>query len=254
MSDAAPPPAGDGEMTIDRLALRTGMTARNIRAHQSRGLLAPPTLRGRTGYYNEHHVARVELIQELQADGYSLDLIQRILRTAGGSTDEVRRFTRALHEPFGSERPGVIELDELQRRFGSKAPEVLERVQRLGLLRPLGDGRYEEVTPQALRGGEVFAELGVPAEEIATTAAEVRKHTDAIALAFIRLFIDHVWSPFEEAGQPMEGFDQILDAIERLRPFASGVVGSMFQMSMGAAAESRVAPEIRRLEAKRQAS
>ena len=32
------------EMTIDELALESGMTARNIRAHQSRGLLPPPTV------------------------------------------------------------------------------------------------------------------------------------------------------------------------------------------------------------------
>ena len=30
------------ELTIDRHAQETGMSARNIRAHQSRGLLAPP--------------------------------------------------------------------------------------------------------------------------------------------------------------------------------------------------------------------
>ncbi len=38
-------------MTIRELAERTGMTVRNIRAHQTRGLLPPPVVRGRTGYY-----------------------------------------------------------------------------------------------------------------------------------------------------------------------------------------------------------
>ena len=37
------------EMTIDELARATGMTVRNIRAHQSRGLLPPPEVRARTG-------------------------------------------------------------------------------------------------------------------------------------------------------------------------------------------------------------
>jgi DNA-binding transcriptional MerR regulator len=247
---ATSPTAETGELTIDGLAIRTGMTARNIRAHQSRGLLSGPTLRGRTGYYSEQHVARIELIQELQADGYSLELIQRILRTAGGSTEEVRRFTRALHAPFGDERPGVVELDELQRRFRSTARGPLAQAEAIGMLRPLGNGRYEEVTPQAMRGGEVFAELGVEVEEIAATAAEVRKHTDAIARAFIRLFIDHVWRPFEQAGRPAEGLEEILDAIERLRPVAAGVVLSLFQVSMGEAAEKGVAPEARRLQSR----
>ena len=55
------------------------MTVRNVRAHQSRGLLPPPEVRGRTGYYGAEHVARVELIRELQADGFNLELIRRLL-------------------------------------------------------------------------------------------------------------------------------------------------------------------------------
>ncbi len=45
-----PVPAKDAAMTIDELARETGMTVRNIRAHQSRGLLPPPEVRARTGY------------------------------------------------------------------------------------------------------------------------------------------------------------------------------------------------------------
>ena len=59
----------DGDLTIDELAQRTGMTVRNIRAHQSRGLLPPPEVRGRTGYYGPEHLARIELIREMQGAG-----------------------------------------------------------------------------------------------------------------------------------------------------------------------------------------
>ena len=38
------------QLTIDELAQRSGMTVRNIRAHQSRGQLPPPDVRGRTGF------------------------------------------------------------------------------------------------------------------------------------------------------------------------------------------------------------
>jgi DNA-binding transcriptional MerR regulator len=239
------------ELTIDELAQRTGMSARNIRAHQSRGLLAPPTLRGRTGYYNEEHIARVELIQQLQADGFSLELIRKLLAMAGGSTDEVLRFTRALRQPFGDEEPQVVEQRELQRRFDSTAPEPLRRVLELGLLRSLGDGEFEEVTPQAWRGAEVFAELGVAVEEIVEVAAEVRGHIDAVATSFLRLFVDHVWRPFEDAGRPEEGLERVLEAMERLRPLASATVQSLFQLAMGEAAEKRLGSELERFERRR---
>src|SRR3954451_8895162 len=79
---------GDASMTIDELARRTGMTVRNIRAHQSRGLVPPPEVRGRTGYYGDEHLKRVELIQELQADGFNLESIRKLLEGAGGSSSE----------------------------------------------------------------------------------------------------------------------------------------------------------------------
>src|SRR3954463_4468114 len=81
------------ELTIDELARRTGMTVRNIRAHQSRGLLPPPEVRGRTGYYGPDHVARLELIRELQSEGFNLEAIRRLV-TGTETSAEVLRFTR----------------------------------------------------------------------------------------------------------------------------------------------------------------
>jgi len=66
-------------LTIEELATETGMTARNIRAHQSRGLLPPPEVRSRTAHYGSEHVARIRLIQDMQAQGFNLKAIQRLL-------------------------------------------------------------------------------------------------------------------------------------------------------------------------------
>lgn len=239
------------QLTIDQLAQRTGMSARNIRAHQSRGLLDPPQLRGRTGYYTHDHVARIELIQELQHDGYSLELIGRLLQAAGGSTRETLRLTAALHQPFGSEQPRVVELAEIQRRFRSRNPGVLAQAEEVGILRRREDGRYEEVTPHALRGAEAMAELGVPAEDLMVAAGELRRHTDAIAAAFVRLFVERVWWPFEEAGSPEDGLSRVVDALERLRPLAPTVVASFFQISMGEAT-ARSGAELERLRHRRE--
>ncbi len=84
--------ADDADLTIDQLAQRTGMTVRNIRAHQSRGLLPPPEVRARTGYYGAEHVPRVELIKELQADGLPLEFIK-----AHGRHGGLLRGAAALH-------------------------------------------------------------------------------------------------------------------------------------------------------------
>ena len=105
------------ELTIDELARRTGMTVRNIRAHQSRALLPPPQVRGRTGYYGPEHERRIELIRELQADGFKLEAISRLLESAGGSTEEVLRFTRAVKAPFEDEQPQIVSAAELAERW-----------------------------------------------------------------------------------------------------------------------------------------
>src|SRR4051812_50158335 len=96
---------GGEQLTIDELAQRTGMTVRNIRAHQSRGLLPPPEVRARTGYYGSDHVARIKLIQEMQAEGYNLKAIERLAQGAtrgvggGGRIKQAGRKTLCGAEP-----------------------------------------------------------------------------------------------------------------------------------------------------------
>src|SRR4051812_17227034 len=100
---------GPGELTIRQLAERTGMTVRNISAHQTRGLLPPPVVRGRTGYYDEEHVARIELTREMQADGLNLEAIRRVLENSDGSAAEVLGFSRAIRAPFEDEAPEIYD-------------------------------------------------------------------------------------------------------------------------------------------------
>src|SRR5881409_2365094 len=90
--------SGEAALTIDELAQRTGMTVRNIRAHQSRGLLPPPEVRGRTGYYGSVHLARIELIRETQGQGFNLEAIRRLVDASPGSSEEPLRFLRAVAE------------------------------------------------------------------------------------------------------------------------------------------------------------
>src|SRR5919109_3239073 len=91
--------AESASLTIDELAQRVGMTVRNIRAHQSRGLLPAPEIRGRTGFYGPEHIARLELISEMQADGFNLPSIKRLLETSDGAVEEKLRFRRAPMVP-----------------------------------------------------------------------------------------------------------------------------------------------------------
>src|ERR1700761_9003654 len=69
----------DGGYTVEQLSRKVGMSPRNIRSHQARKLLPPPTRRGRMAYYDESHVRRLESIKSLQRQGFNLVSIEAIL-------------------------------------------------------------------------------------------------------------------------------------------------------------------------------
>lgn len=234
----------DDQLTIDELAQRTGMTVRNIRAHQSRGLLPPPEVRGRTGYYGAEHVDRIELIKEMQTEGFNLDLIRRLLENANGSSGEVLRFTRALRASFGDEEPQFVDAGELAERWGAADVGLIKRAEQLGLLRDLGDGRYEEVSPRLARAGDELAELGISAREALDVVAKLRRHADKVSETFVKLFLTEVWKPFEEAGHPEERWPEVRDALERLRPLAADSLMAVFRLAMDDAVDKAFGREI----------
>ena len=237
----------EASMTIDELARRTGMTVRNIRAHQSRGLVPPPRVRGRTGYYGDEHLMRIALIKELQADGFNLESIRRLLEGAGGSSAEVLDFSRALRAPFEDEQPEILDLEELAERWGGRIDEgLLARAEKLGLLRPLGDGQIEVISPRLQRAGVELAALGVPPETALEVAAQVRTHARRVAGVFVELFLESVWKPFNRDGRPEEDWPKVRDALERLRPLASEALLAIFQQVMSEAVEEATGRELQR--------
>ena len=228
-----------GEMTIRELAERTGMTVRNIRAHQTRGLLPAPAVRGRTGYYTEEHVARIELTREMQADGLNLEAIRRVLEASDGSAVEVSDFRRALRVPFEDETPEIYEPSELASTWGAAEldPGLIRRGEALGIVRNLPDGRIEVISPNVQAAAVELAELGISAEAAVETAELLRKHSEGAARAFAELFVKEIWAPFERAGRPEQDWPRIREALDRLRPLASRTLLAIFQITMGEEAE-----------------
>jgi DNA-binding transcriptional MerR regulator len=233
-------------LTIDELAQKTGITVRNIRAHQSRGLLPAPEIRGRTGYYGPEHVARLELINEMQADGFNLQAIKHLLEASAGAVEQFLGFRRALMVPFEQEVPEFVEQGELEKRWGRFDRKLLGRAEKLGLIRPLGEGRYEIPSPSLYRAGEEVVALGVSPEMVLSVAEQIKRRSDAIARSFVELFLEGVWKPFVQAGRPDDQWPRVREALERLRPLASEAVLSAFQRAMTEAVEEAFGKELER--------
>src|SRR3954452_10697441 len=134
------------ELTIDELARAAGMTVRNIRAYQSRGLLPPPEVRARTGFYGPEHLARLKLVADMRGEGMNLRTIKRVLEGVP-SAEGMLGFGQALLDAFTAEEPEVWTAEDIATRFGQFDPAMVRRAEKLGILRPLGDDRYEVPSP-----------------------------------------------------------------------------------------------------------
>jgi DNA-binding transcriptional MerR regulator len=238
------------DLTIEQLAAATGMTVRNIRAHQARGLLAPPEVRLRVGYYGPEHVAQLKLVRDLQGDGFNLAGIKRLLEDTPGTAERLARFREALAAARATEPLQELNPSELGRRFhvaADDAPRVLARAQRLGVLVPAGDDRYEVPSPSLLAVAERVAEHGVALEDALGVFEQIEHHCDAVSGAFVTLFMTEVWEPFERAGLPEERWAEINAAITSLRPLAADALEAIFDQRMGAQIEAAFGELTRRL-------
>lgn len=229
-----PPEASAAEMTIDELARRSGVTSRNIRAYQERGLLPPPKLVGRVGHYSPGHLARLEHINQLSDRGFSLASIRELFRAweHGYGLEQILGFEQALAAPWDSEGSIRLTLKEIEERFGSDITQR-ERAVQLGILVADGDG-YRVPSPRLLDAGMELIAVGVPLDKVLDEAERLRADLDRIAVRFITLYLEHVWAPFEAAGRPPEQLPQIIDSLTRLRPIANMAVGPLLSQSMAA--------------------
>lgn len=220
-----------GRMTIEELASAAGMTVRNVREHQTRGLLPPPALVGRKGFYDGRHLARLQVVRQLQDEGLNLQAIGWLLDQAPPETvDEVVRLKQALFAPWVTEEPRVYTLEDLVARFGEEAGAATrERATGLGLLRPLDDGRWESTAPRLLEAGAQLVELGVEVERALDVVEELLASMAVVARSFLGLFVTEILA---SGGAEGERPAAIHEAVERLRPVASEAVLAGFQLRM----------------------
>ena len=229
--------SADDGFVIEELSRRTGMTVRSLRSYQSRKLLPPPTVRGRTGYYDERHVARIQLIQNLQSEGIKLHSIARMLDEGGRSDADLLQFTRSVQTMFTESDGSITTVGELAGRFGVEDLEagahLLERAERLGLVRHVEDVTYEELSPRLIDVGEHAVQaLGLTADEALDVVGKLRKHADGVAKIYLDLFVTNVWTPFAEADQPAEQWSDVQRALDEVRSLATEALMGAFELVM----------------------
>jgi DNA-binding transcriptional MerR regulator len=230
-------------LTLEELTGRVGMSVRNIRFYTSKGLVLPPLRRGRSGYYSSDHVARLQLVQELQGHGFTLSAIEKYLAgIPADATPADIALHRTMLAPWMADSREEMSRAELERRAGrSVSDDDLETLQALGVLAPCGRGRFR-VSVSQLGVGLGLLDLGYPIEAARAAHEVYTAHGRAIAEELYELFRTRVWPVYKEQGVSPE---RIQEVVERLKPLSINSLVRAYEAGMDETRRANIARRAR---------
>ena len=226
-------------LTLDELTNRVGISVRNVRFYTSRGLVPPPIRRGRSGYYTPDHVARLELVTELQSHGFTLAAIERyVSRIPDDASPEDIALHRTMLAPWQVEAPVEMSRAELDRRTGrTLSDDDLDTLAALGIALRTKRGRYQVAVSQ-LSVGLGLLELGFPTEAAVAAADIYADHGRQLAKELHDLFRTTVWPLYKESGAPPE---KLREVVERLKPLSIASLVQAYESAMDEAKREGIA-------------
>ncbi|MFP5375583.1 MAG: MerR family transcriptional regulator, partial [Acidimicrobiia bacterium] len=177
------------ELRVEQLAAAADVSVDTVRFYQARGLLPPPTRRGRVAWYGDDHLERLGRIRSLQARGLTLATIRRLLDGELDAADEA--LVAAVARPAGDEADeGLLSAEELSERTGIPVA-LLDAVAREGLLVPRPGG-YTAADVDVAAAGLRLLEHGLPLTELLELARDHHRAVRAVAERAVELFDEHV--------------------------------------------------------------
>lgn len=213
-------PTATQRLRVEDLARQADLSVDTIRFYQKRRLLPPPLKEGRVAWYCSDHLARIDRIRSLQAQGFSLAVIRRIVDGQLDATD-VPLVAAVAHE-LDDDADHRLSADQLAERAGVSL-QVLDAVISTGLLARRGD-HFSVADVALLVAGRNLLDAGLPLGELLELA---RRQDDAardIARAAVELFDRHVRRPLRastlddsaKSQQLVEAFQVVLPATTEL--------------------------------------
>ncbi|HVB26528.1 MAG TPA: MerR family transcriptional regulator [Mycobacteriales bacterium] len=226
---------------VDELARAAGMTVRNLRAYQDRGLLPPPRLAGRVGLYSEAHLARLRLIGHLLEQGQSLNMIAKLIESwqSGRDLADVLGVEEALIGSWSDEQASSVGVEDLAALFGPDAATALPRAVAAGILVP-EEGKFRVPSPRLLHAGAELVRAGLPLGTVLELMDSLAADMAVVARRLVDAVGDHVLGePPELLGGAEDGLRDLSALIRRLRPLAGMAVQAQLARAMQAAVEER---------------
>lgn len=233
---------GEG-LRISEFAERTGVSVRNIRFYHQAGILQRPTVRGRTGFYGQNHLERLDMVKRLQAKGYSLAAIADSIATQVPTIllGEVSGQDPAT-AVWDRDDPSKISRAQLAEMVPALVPEpaLVDRLVELALLVPEGDDDFTVPEPPLLRAGIILVSRGVPVPVALDELEHLRDVLGGIADRFAGIVENDMLPAQHLAGRATA--DVAVDLLRHVWPAVLVAVGQVLTDATHAAVLVRLAP------------
>lgn len=222
------------EYRIAELAEVSGVSVRNIRVYQDRGLLPPPELRGRSGWYSEEHLVRLNLISSLLNRGYTFATISELLIAASRGM-KVEHVLRGKPRPSGRlrnlKRAATITITELRKTLGA-SDRAISLSQKLGLLAKDGTN-FAVRNPELLEGAEVLVKGDIDIDTLLDRWLRVESDLADVAASFVSIITDKY---FDENLPTLseKSVSDLAELINTVRPMAHDIVETAFSKALDA--------------------
>ncbi|MFI6046314.1 MerR family transcriptional regulator [Nocardia sp. NPDC051321] len=236
--------AAGTEFTIDELAREAGTTVRSLRVYHERGVLPPPQVKGRTGFYGSDHLNRVRTIGRLLDRGIKLNGIRELLE-AWDRGDDLGDIL-GVPEPEDLAHPGVaaelgapsdpgvthtvsekvVAATELADRYRD-VPHGLARVVATGMYEPLDAATYVVADYQLVRIAEQLAAAGASPAQVLDEVERLRGDCDRIARRVVDAFERTAWQSFQRSGRTPEDRAVLAERVAAARVVPGQAAGEL---------------------------
>lgn len=232
------------EYRLDELAQKAGIATTTVRLYRTKGLLPPPRLQGRTGWFSESHLTRLRLIARLQADGHSLAGIGKLLEQweRGNALEGLVGLKSQLNALLNGPAPVDLSPAELLERFppASMTPELIQRAAKLGLISTTADGSVRVTDGRFLDMGAELAHIGVPLSTVLDEWEALTVHADEIAARFTAVFEEYLAPDGWERELTTEFPSDLAENLIQLHATARSVLVAAFDAAISHHARERL--------------
>lgn len=219
--------------TIDEVARLGGSTVRNVRAYQERGILPPPIRHGRVGLYNDDHLARLRVINDLLSRGYSIANISELLQAfeQGQALSRLIGIDTALTSHWLDDLPSEdMQLSELIARLPIvPAPADIQRAVELGIIEQRDGDLVRLVRSDLLQLAIPFLQHGMSLSSLLDVIDGVRQNVDQIAGALTKIAVELVFGN-PRASQEAESLTHL---VWHIRPMLSNSIEKEISQALG---------------------